>query len=211
MKKILVSFVLIIWFAVPARATDNTLDLANINSDLRLDIQNRAEPAVSESYEYYEIYGDCEKELRRQMTRNGTKWGDGKTYDSVTTWNVDWDYDYKCRSGGCTADSFNSKVKVTIRYPKWVNQDKSSRALRDKWDNYMKNLVLHEHGHRDLAVKAAAGLAHAVSVLPPAPSRSELDRQIEELSNNLMAKMADDQREYDAETIHGTTQGAVFP
>lgn len=212
MKGIVVSLMMVIGFAAVAQAADGTMDLANIDDNLRLEIRDRAaDPLVSENHEFYEIAGDNEQELRRQMSRNGTKWGDGKTYDSVTTWNINWDYDYNCAAHGCSADSFNSRVKVTIRYPKWVNADSAPLSLREKWDNYMKNLVLHEYGHRDMAVEAAAELARAVSALPPAPSRAELDRQIKDLSKKLMAKMDNDQKEYDTTTIHGTTQGAVFP
>jgi hypothetical protein len=43
-------------------------------------------PIVTEKYEYYEIRGGSEQELRDQMSKSGSKWDDGKTYDSVTSW-----------------------------------------------------------------------------------------------------------------------------
>ncbi len=203
---------IIIGIAGAAQGADDRIDLANIDNNLRLEIQDKAaKPVVTEKYEYYNITGGTEKELRRQMTQNGTRWGDGKTYDSVTTWNINWDYDYNCQAEGCRAEAFNSTVGITFRYPKWVTVDNAPQKLRDKWDGYMNNLVLHEHGHRDMAIEATAELARAVSALPPAKSRTELDRQIKELSKKLMAKLDNDEKEYDVSTIHGTTQGAVFP
>lgn len=212
MKRI-IAFLMITTIAGAALAFEDKVDLANIDKNLRLEQmkEKASEPVVKEKYEYYEISGADEKELRRQMSRNGTPWDDGKTYDSVTTWNVKWDYDYNCSSLGCTVDSFKTVVNVVFRYPKWVRTDDAPQPLIAKWDNYMNNLIIHENGHRDMAVEAAAQLSRTVVDLPAAPSSAELDRQVEALSKQLMAKMSADQKAYDETTKHGTTQGAVFP
>ncbi len=166
---------------------------------------------VTEQYEYYQIAGNSETELRNQMTTNGIKWDDGKTYDALTTWNVKWDYGYTCGTLGCTAENFNATVAITFRYPSWQPTDVAPGALVQKWDTYMHNLIIHENGHRDMAVRETQGLADAVTQLPPAASRRELDREVAQLANARMAQMNTDERDYDTETIHGTTQGAVFP
>jgi predicted secreted Zn-dependent protease len=167
--------------------------------------------AVTEQYEYYYITGSTETELRQQMATQGIKWDDGKTYDALTTWNVRWDYGYNCGNVGCTAADFNASVAITFRYPSWQRTDTAPQDLAMKWDTYMKNLIVHEVGHRDMAVQQTEELAAAVAQLPPAPSRGELAQQIEALATTKMAKLNADEREYDAITIHGTTQGAVFP
>jgi predicted secreted Zn-dependent protease len=167
--------------------------------------------AVTEQYEYYYITGNSETELRQQMAAQGIKWDDGKTYDALTTWNVKWDYGYNCGNAGCTVSDFNAAVAITFRYPSWMRTEAAPQDLTLKWDAYMRNLIVHENGHRDMAVQQTEELAAAVAQLPPAPSRGELARQVEQLASAKMAKMNTDQREYDAITIHGTTQGAVFP
>lgn len=188
------------------------VDVAKIDRDLRMQIiRNSVKPAVNEKYEYYEIRGNDERELRRQMNRNGTKWDDGKTYDSVTSWNIRWDYDYNCGGHGCTAEGFKTRVNITFRYPKWVRSGDASPELVDKWERYMKNLIMHENGHADMAVRAAVKLGLAVSAMQPASTRADLDRAVRTLARNWNAKLSSDQREYDATTIHGTGQGAVFP
>ena len=135
--------------------------------------------AVTEQYEYYYIAGQTETELRQQMAANGIKWDDGNTYDALTTWNVRWDYAYNCGSFGCIVDDFNASVAITFRYPSWQRNDAAPEDLATKWDSYMKNLILHENGHRDMAVQQTEELAAAVAQLPPAPSRGELARQVE--------------------------------
>jgi predicted secreted Zn-dependent protease len=167
--------------------------------------------SVTEQYEYYTIAGNTAMDLRSQMTANGIKWDDGKTYDALTTWNIKWDYGYNCGTLGCTAANFNATVAITFRYPSWKPTETAPATLVERWDAYMRNLIVHETGHRDMAVERTRDLASEIAQMPPAPSRRELDRQIEQLASVRMAKMNGDQRIYDADTIHGSTQGAVFP
>ncbi|MEK6744366.1 MAG: DUF922 domain-containing protein [Nitrospirota bacterium] len=168
-------------------------------------------PAVKEAYEYYEIRGNSEDELRSEMCRNGCKWKDGKIYDSVTNWHVTWDYDHERAPQACSADSFRATVNITFRYPKWIKTGGVPGPLAVKWDSYMKSLVEHETGHRDMAVEAAAELSLAVAGLAPAPTCAELDRAVRSLCRERMRKLDADAKEYDEATYHGSAQGAVFP
>lgn len=205
-------FLLLMAIAVTTFAGENKFDVASIDKDLLLRRKyNVAKPMIAEKYEYYEIRGDDEKEIRRQMGQNGTKWNDGKTYDSVTRWDIDWDYGYDSAPQGCKVDSFRTILKITFRYPKWLRTDNAPQSLADKWDGYMKNLVLHETGHRDIAVEAAANISRAVAELPTARSCADLDREVRTLCREIAAKLTRDEKEYDTTTNHGTTQGAVFP
>ena len=168
-------------------------------------------PVVKETYEYYEIRGNSEDALRSELCRNGCKWKDGKTYDSVTNWHVKWDYDYDQAPQTCSADSFRAVVDITFRYPKWVRTDDVPPSLAAKWESYMTNLVEHETGHRDMAVEAAAELSRAVADLPPAPTCADLDRMVRSLCHERMRKLNSDAQSYDEITRHGTAQGAAFP
>jgi predicted secreted Zn-dependent protease len=168
-------------------------------------------PLVKETYEYYEIKGNHEQELSCQITQNGCTWKDGKKYASVTSWNVTWNYGYRRVPQGCSTDSFTTTVEITFRYPKWVRPEDAPQPLVDAWDTYMEKLIIHENGHRDMAVQAAADLTRDVSELPAAPSCVELDRKVRELGRERIANLNVLEKEYDATTSHGTTQGAIFP
>lgn len=187
------------------------MEVASIDSTRRQTTSRIVPPSVKETYEYYEIRGNSEDQLRSEMCRNGCKWKDGKIYDSVTDWHVKWDYDYDSAPRTCSADSFTVSVDITFRYPKWARTDDVPGPLAAKWDNYMKSLVEHETGHRDMAVKAAAELSRAVAGLPPAPTCAELDRAVRSLCHERLKKLNADAKEYDETTRHGSVQGAVFP
>lgn len=210
--KSIMAFLMIAGMGMTAFAGQDKIDVANIDTNVRLEMMKSraAKPDVTEKYEYYEIKGDNAGELRREMSRNGIKWDDGKTYDALTTWNVKWDYEYKRTEKGCSTDSFKTTVDIIFRYPKWVQTDSAPETLLTKWNSYMNNLIAHENGHRDMAVQQAADFAHAVAERS-APSCAELDREVDALGHEQMAKLNADEKDYDTTTIHGTTQGAVFP
>jgi predicted secreted Zn-dependent protease len=168
-------------------------------------------PAITEQYEYYDVKGDSEKTLRCEMSKNGCTWSDGKKYDSVTTWRVKWQYGYNRGPQTCSAESFKATIDIIYRYPKWVRDNDAPQSLVDKWDGYMKNLVMHENGHRDMAVKAAEDISCAVASMPPASSCEEVDRHVRALYRERMQKLSVDEKKYDVATSHGLTQGAVFP
>ena len=99
------------------------------------------------------------------MSQNGIKWDDGKTYDALTTWNVKWNYGYDSSATGCVAQAFNATVDITFRYPRWIRGNDAVEPLATKWDTYMNNLILHENGHRDMAVQQTADFVRAVTEL----------------------------------------------
>lgn len=210
MQRIVV-FVMAICIATSAIAADENVKLANIEKNIRPGAAlGSVVPQVSEQYEYYDIIGQTEKELRRQMSEYGIKWDDGKTYDALTTWSVKWNYGYSTSTAGCMAQPFNATVDITFRYPRWIRGDAAVEPLAAKWDSYMNNLIVHENGHRDMAIQHTADFA-AVAAELVAPSCADLDRQIESLGRERMAKLNSEERDYDTTTIHGATQGAVFP
>jgi predicted secreted Zn-dependent protease len=168
-------------------------------------------PIVKEEYEFYEITGNSEKDLLCQITEKGCTWKDGRKYTSVTSWNITWNYGYTRASQGCRADSFIATVEISFRYPKWARADDAPQPLVGSWETYLEKLIIHENGHRDIAVKAAAGLTRAVAELPAAPSCADVDRELQALCRERITELNMAEMEYDEATNHGTMQGAIFP
>lgn len=212
MMKIIAISLLLITFAAATFAAEDRVDIASIDSDQTFRVKNKVlPPKVAEKYEYYEICGCSEKELHCDLKQKCVTWNDGHKYDSLTSWDVKWDHGFDQTSETCTINSFKPIVEIAFRYPKWKRTDDAPRSLMEKWDRYLKNLITHENGHRDMVVEAANDLSRAVAQLTPAPSCDDLDRNVRALFRKRMEKMNKDQREYDETTKHGATQGAVFP
>jgi predicted secreted Zn-dependent protease len=210
MKKVLF-FLLFFPTALPAFAAGDKVDLASVDRNIYRLKARVLPPLVTEKEEYYEVTGQDEKELRKQMSRNGSSWSDGNRYDSVTSWRVTWDYGYDLTPRACSPASFRAHVEIAIRYPKWIRADDVPSPLKEKWDTYMASLAVHETGHRDMAVEAVEDLTRTIADMPAAPTCAELDRKIKCLCHERMQKLNEDAKEYDSMTGHGFAQGAVFP
>jgi predicted secreted Zn-dependent protease len=195
--------------AAAASAADSGVRVASIDPASRL--QHLAQPVVTEKYEYYEIQGNCIKDLRSQMRLKGVAMSDGMIYDSVTSWHVRWDYGYDRSPQGCSTDNFRVFVDISFRFPKWTPGNDTAPALVEKWGGYVKHLEDHENGHRDLAVEAAVELSRAVAALPPVHTCAEIDLYVKALSRERMSTLNDEEKAYDATTDHGSKQGALFP
>jgi predicted secreted Zn-dependent protease len=212
MMKILLTFFFPLVIAASVFAAENAVDIASLDKTTRFPQEKSIlPPIVSEKYEYYEIKGNSEDQLRSEMCRCGCRWKDGKTYDSETRWHVKWDYDYDRAPEVCSVNSFRISADISFRYPKWVRTSDVPLPLAAKWDKYMKSLVAHENGHRDMVVKAAADLSRAVALLPPAPTCAELERMVQSLCHEQLNRLDAEAKSYDEATRHGVLQGAFFP
>jgi len=205
-------FLVIMAIAVTSTAQEKNIDLTNSGKDLTSRVENNVVlPVVREKYEYYEVSGSCEKDVQCELNQKCLCWTDGKKYDSITNWKVKWDYGHNRTSQACTTNSFTVTVDIIFHLPKLVRTGNAPQPLVEKWDTFLENLQTHENGHRDRAVEAATDLTRAVKELPPVRTCAELDWEVQELSREHMKKLNREQKEYDAVTNHGKTQGAVFP
>ena len=206
------TWLLAMTFAVTALAGEGGGVVATVNRDRPAQSMNSVlPPVINESYKYYEVSGCCEKDLQCDLKEKCFRTQDGKKYDSVTNWKMKWNYGRHQSSQMCTADSFVVTVDVVFNFPKWVRNGEAPQQLVDKWNNYVKNLMMHEQGHRDRTVEAADALTRAVSEMPPAATCDQLDREINSLIQARGCMLLKEQDKYDAETKHGATQGVMFP
>ncbi len=199
---------LVLLTALAAAASAGAQDLAAADAQKK---NGTLPPVVTERYEYYEVCGCCEKDLKSDLKKKCLRWDDGRKYDSITNWKLKWKYGYTRAPEACAADSFIVTADIIFHAPKWASTTDAPQTLVAKWDSYIDNLMMHERGHRDRAVEAAADLTNEVAALPPARSCGELDREIQALGRARMKKLLEDQKAYDEETNHGASQGAVFP
>ena len=75
----------------------------------------------------------------------------------------------------------------------------------------MRSLRQHENGHKDIGIKAAIEIERSIAELEPAVDCDELAETANELGQSIISKYAEKEREYDARTNFGETQGAIFP
>jgi len=152
---------------------------------------------------YYDITGSTAKELRSSMDESGPRdSSDGnKPVDAFTDWYISWNWPgYGTEKCDLSAASVTYRIKVIM--PRWEAPADASPELVSKWEKYMQALAFHEQEHvhiiadNYLSVKTA--IQDATCSTAEAAAQKALD-SLRELNSN-----------YDRETKHGETQGAVF-
>jgi predicted secreted Zn-dependent protease len=164
---------------------------------------------VKEKYEYYDLDGKDFEDLSRQINHNGTKWNDGRTYAAVTSWDIHYGYDVSNDDGNCAVKSVRTDVEIVYRLPRWTRYG-SDPKLDALWEKYMVHLKRHEFGHKDLAVQAAGEINEILASLGSYKKESALEKDASRLTEEKLQKLKESQVDYDAETRHGETQGAVL-
>lgn len=173
-----------------------------------------ATPMINVSTAYYPISGITEDQLRDQMNTLGPTMN-GQHYDSTTTWYVSWHYQYRYDTPSqnpCYLTSIDVSVDIHSTYPQWMNMNQGNASLQNKWNTYLNNLTIHEQGHVENGKEAAYDMEKALYGIKPQSSCSLLiNTAIPNATQNVLAKHNNWDTQYDLETAHGKTQGAVFP
>ena len=162
-------------------------------------------PSLADAqFEYYDVEGrDAGSLLASANARSGGGFhGAGSWYLS---------YQFRARSvpGGCGVGDLTTKLDLKVRLPRWSPPPDAAPGLVAGWQRYLSALSVHEAGHlqtgRDFETafkRAAAGVTAADCGSVGAALRARFDSLLEQ------ARQRD--RDYDAQTNHGATQGAVF-
>ena len=127
-----------------------------------------------------------------------------------STWYVT--YRYRPRSvpgGGCTVQSVDTKLSLKVRMPRWNAPANADPKLLEHWNRYLGALEVHENGHlqhgRDLA-----GNFKRAALATRARDCGDLERSLRQRFDAMVKDAAALDVQYDAQTNHGATQGAVF-
>lgn len=145
------------------------------------------------------------------MNRKGIHWTDGKIYDGFTTWFVKWEYKYSSIPGQCLLNYVDVSVEVEYTLPKCAWRFLHGSEARRKWLKYIEALEKHEQGHGNFGISAARDIEKALLEIGSRSQCNMLDANASAIANKILVEYRKKQIEYDSETNHGRTQGAVFP
>jgi predicted secreted Zn-dependent protease len=171
-----------------------------------------AEPKVTETVINYEVSGASPLELRKALNQAGPIDGtENKRFDAVTKWFVNWRYKYNNSGKDCGIASATTEVKVTITMPRLKDEDTAPPALRQAFDTYTANLMVHEKGHGKIGIDIARRIEDGIVKLPAEPSCERMGQVANDFGRKLIKEANQQDIDYDAQTRHGATQGARFP
>ncbi len=152
--------------------------------------------------QYYDVTGTSAAEIRASMDALGPLDGSGARNDAFTTWNIDWTWPLNPDSS-CILSSATISTTIAVTFPRWLPPTGASPPLIERWNTYQGALVTHESGHVSFVVTTAADVLAAI--------KGATCDTAEAAAQAVVLRIRQHDADYDAETNHGTTQGAHFP
>lgn len=163
-----------------------------------------AEPEVT----WYEVHGDTLREVGEWMDRHGPASADGRRFHGYTEWAVSWRYRYRPGRTGCAVTALETDLAVTMQLPRWHPGADASPAAIGEWARYSAALRAHEDGHAEIGASAAGAIRQELSALRNASGCEALAKELDARGMAIIEEHQAREREYDASTRHGATQGA---
>ena len=158
----------------------------------------------------YPVHGKSARELQAALHASGlTELSHG---DAAAETNEQLSARYVCHkyADGFAVDKAAVHLEIKTTLPTWEERAAASPDLAGRWDRLLGALTKHEAGHRTIALEHAEALRTALKTLAPAASCDAALDAANALLQKAAGELDDAQHDYDKQTRHGITQGAVL-
>ena len=168
-----------------------------------------ADPKVMENYHYYIIEPKNSKDLPSALDRATPINENGRTFYGYTHWQVHWTFRFWTTTDGtCTLQQVNTTVNVDYTLPQLANTVNDEATLA-AFQRYILALKEHEHGHAKNGMDAANEVESTLTGMSAA-SCPAAESMANEKGQGILRKYSQRDKDYDEQTQHGRTQGAVL-
>ncbi len=151
---------------------------------------------------YYDISGSSESELRAELDAKSPVGYDGYKGDATTNWFIRWNWPgYGSRS--CDLSQATVTYEIEVIFPRWTSTDDAPPELVAKWADFSRALAGHEENHADFVAANYQSVLDAI--------RSATCETADAAATSALEPLRQHDRDYDAATNHGETEGARFP
>lgn len=163
---------------------------------------------VSENldYVYYTANADPNDSLLNVLNKASPIKINNHTFHGLTKWYVKWNYRwFEQPDGRCKITKVTTTYTSSIKLPELTGADS---AQEQAFNNYLTALRTHELGHYDIGKQAANVIDSGIASLPEMSSCKELEATANGLGYQILDEYKIKEKQYDADTGHGKTQGA---
>jgi predicted secreted Zn-dependent protease len=166
-----------------------------------------AQNTVVRKTNYYAMTGSSIRHIHESLQQT-RPWKDKSGRDASTEWYVAWHAGYSAGGGTCRCISFSTATTITITLPRWVAPTNTPAEVRAAWAKYLAALEVHEAGHADLAIAAAADMHKRVKEIEGDLDCNALRTRVQTECQAALDSHRAQEKDYDRRTRHGATQGA---
>ena len=170
-----------------------------------------AAPHVQIETGYYSVSGNTAHEIRQDLNRKTpVRDAYGIKHDAETTWFVNWNFWWHESNKMCSIYRVETSVDINYLLPELTKTDALPKPLRQKWENFMRALMHHEKGHKDIGIRAAIEIEKNLQSMVR-QSCKQLEVEANNLGDKIIEKYSRVEKEFDRRTNHGKYEGAIFP
>ena len=178
----------------PSSAIDSTVPRAEVTENL--------------DYTYYTVDADSTRSLLSILNASSPIRQNGRIfhgyYDSHVTWTLQW---LENPGRRCKITKVTIVLTGNITLPRLEG---GTYAQRAQFDIFLSALRVHELGHHDINKDAAASISRLILSLPEMTSCKALVSAANDLGQQTLKECKERTEQYDAETNHGKSQGALL-
>lgn len=157
----------------------------------------------------YRVTGATASELRSSMLAAGPE-DDGRSWFGMTDWEVRWQFRFEPSDNGCSMERVDVEFSSRMTLPEWEGERSADPDLVREWRAFARALRAHEDGHTATGLRAAHEI-HRTLQSVRADSCETIAEEANSTAHEILDRFRQREREYDRETGHGRTQGAVWP
>jgi len=183
--------------------------LATLGAHAQTSARGTGRVHLNEEVRYYDIVGRTENDLLQAMLR-GAPVSEGSRYFGLTSTEVRFTYRKTSTSIGCELTNIEVHLRVVTTLPRWQPYSGTAYEVERKWRSFDRALLIHENGHKQFALEEAHMILLALESLRM-PSCETMDAESRTTATRVREMYLRRHRAYDAQTDHGTAQGAVWP
>ena len=159
-----------------------------------------------EQPQQYELFGSDIGEIRQSMRQCAPRTASAGSFHALTGYNITWSYTVSPEQNG-TCSLRN--VRVGSHIAQYMPLYRQSSDAKPQWDAYHAALTAHENGHVDINIRHVQSLTTRLQSLQNVDCASLPTFATEAIKSEL-ALLASSNELYDANTGHGSSQGAVL-
>lgn len=144
--------------------------------------------------------GSTASQLRSSINANR-----GHDYDAQTNWYIHWSYK------NCAAPEWTVTLTIDYSLPNWDWPASADPVLVTQWRTYLSALYCHEYGHGKLGLDCANRIYDDLASIPGNVDCNAVSSAANARFQSILADCQAKEANYDAQTNHGATMGALFP
>jgi len=169
-----------------------------------------AQAEVTEDFNtrYYDVKATAGKSLSEAVSAASSIAVAGKKFHGLTEWRVNWSWYHRYEADGrCFITSVKVALTGEMLLPRLSDATPTQSA---EFERYLGALQEHENGHRRIGQEAARDIERILLALPQFPNCKQLETEAHARARARLDLHMERDKEYDRNTGHGRTQGAVL-